>query len=93
MEDVRHQLEPVDEPRAGAREVGGRVDGDDAADAEGLELVGVVVRLLGGALAGYAVTKLSERHSSPVLPVLACVAIGLVALAATYFEARMKVGL
>ncbi len=49
--------------------------------------------LLGGALAGYAVTKLSERRSSPVLPVLACAAIGLVALAATYFVARNKVGL
>ena len=35
--------------------------------------------LLGGALAGYAiVTRLSERRSSPVLPVLACVAIGAV---------------
>jgi membrane associated rhomboid family serine protease len=49
--------------------------------------------LLGGAVAGYAVVKLSERRSSPVLPLLACVAIGVVALAATYFEARMKVGL
>jgi membrane associated rhomboid family serine protease len=49
--------------------------------------------LAGGALAGYAVTKLSERRSSPVLPVLACVAIGAVGLAAAYFEARMKVGL
>jgi membrane associated rhomboid family serine protease len=49
--------------------------------------------LAGGALAGYAVVKLSERRSSPVLPVLACVAIGAVGLAATYFEARMKVGL
>jgi membrane associated rhomboid family serine protease len=49
--------------------------------------------LVGGALAGYAVTKLSERRSSPVLPVLACVAIGLVGLVAAYFEARMKVGL
>jgi len=49
--------------------------------------------LLGGALAGYAVTKLSERRSSPLLPVLACLAIGLVALAATYFAARSKVGL
>jgi hypothetical protein len=49
--------------------------------------------LLGGALAGYAVTKLSERRSSPVLPVLACLVIGLAALAATYFAARSKVGL
>ena len=37
--------------------------------------------------------KLSERRSSPLLPVLACVAIGAVALVATYFEAREKVGL
>jgi membrane associated rhomboid family serine protease len=49
--------------------------------------------LVGGALAGYAVTKLSERRSSPVLPVLACVVIGAVALAATYFAARSKIGL
>jgi membrane associated rhomboid family serine protease len=49
--------------------------------------------LAGGALAGYIVTRLGERRASPVLPVLACVVIGLVALAATYFEARMKVGL
>jgi membrane associated rhomboid family serine protease len=49
--------------------------------------------LAGGALAGYAITKLGARTSSPVLPVLACVAIGAVGLAATYFEARMKVGL
>jgi membrane associated rhomboid family serine protease len=49
--------------------------------------------LAGGALAGYAITKLGERSSSTVLPVLACVAIGAVGLAATYFEARMKVGL
>ena len=49
--------------------------------------------LAGGALAGYAVTRLSERRASPLLPVLACVAIGLVGLAATYFEARAKVAL
>jgi membrane associated rhomboid family serine protease len=49
--------------------------------------------LLGGALAGYAVTKLSERRSSPLLPVLACFVIGAVALAATYYVARDKVGL
>jgi membrane associated rhomboid family serine protease len=49
--------------------------------------------LLGGALAGYAVVKLSERRSSPLLPVLACVAIAAVALVATYFVARDKVGL
>src|SRR5215217_4688298 len=49
--------------------------------------------LAGGALAGWAVTRLSERRSSPLLPVLACAAIGLIALAATYFAARAKVGL
>ena len=49
--------------------------------------------LIGGALAGYAVAKLSERRSSPVLPVLACFAIGAVGLVGTYFEARMKIGL
>jgi len=49
--------------------------------------------LLGGALAGWLVTRLSERRSSPVLPVLACAAIGLIALAGTYFAARAKVGL
>ena len=49
--------------------------------------------LIGGALAGYAVVKLSERRSSPVLPVLACVAIALIALVATYFAARARVGL
>ena len=49
--------------------------------------------LLGGFLAGWIVTRMSERRSSPVLPVLACAAIGLAALVATYFEARMKIGL
>jgi membrane associated rhomboid family serine protease len=49
--------------------------------------------LAGGALAGWAVTRLSERRSSPVLPVLACAAIGLIALAATYFAARARLGL
>jgi hypothetical protein len=58
-----------------------------------ISIGGHVGGLLGGALAGFAVTKLSERRSSPVLPVLACLVIGLVALAATYFEARAKVGL
>ncbi len=38
-------------------------------------------------------TKLSERRSSPVLPVLACSPSGALALAATYFVARDKVGL
>jgi len=54
---------------------------------------GHVGGLLGGALAGWIVTRMSERRSSPLLPVLACAAIALIALAATYFEARAKVGL
>jgi membrane associated rhomboid family serine protease len=49
--------------------------------------------LLGGALAGWIVTRMSARRSSPLLPVLACAAISLVALAATYYDAREKVGL
>ena len=58
-----------------------------------ISIGGHVGGLLGGALAGWIVTRMSERRSSPVLPVLACAAISLVALAATYFEAREKVGL
>src|SRR4051794_15857777 len=49
--------------------------------------------LAGGALAGWAVTRLSERRSSAVLPVLACAAIGLIALAGTYLAARARLGL
>ena len=49
--------------------------------------------LLGGLLAGWLVIRLAERRSSPVLPVLACTAISLVALVGTYYEAREKVGL
>jgi membrane associated rhomboid family serine protease len=49
--------------------------------------------LLGGFLAGWIVTRMAERRSSPVLPVLACAVIGAVALVATYYEAREKVGL
>jgi membrane associated rhomboid family serine protease len=59
----------------------------------GISIGGHLGGLLGGLASGWIVTRLSERRSSPVLPVLACVAIGLVGLAATYFEARMKVGL
>jgi len=54
---------------------------------------GHVGGLLGGILAGWIVTRMAERRSSPVLPVLACAAIGVVALVATYYEAREKVGL
>ena len=43
-------LEAVDQPRAGAGEIRGGVDRDDARGAERLELVAVVVGLLGGAL-------------------------------------------
>ena len=49
--------------------------------------------LLGGFLAGWIVTRMAERRSSPLLPVLACAAISVVALVATYYEARDKVGL
>ena len=39
VQDVREQLDAVDQPRAGPREVGGRVDGDDALGAERRERV------------------------------------------------------
>jgi membrane associated rhomboid family serine protease len=54
---------------------------------------GHVGGLLGGFLAGWIVTRMSERRSSPLLPVLACAVISAIALAATYYEAREKVGL
>jgi len=53
---------------------------------------GHVGGLLGGFLAGWIVTRMAERRSSPLLPVLACAAISAVALVATYYEAREKVG-
>jgi len=34
-----------------------------------------------------------ERRVSVVLPILACVVIGGIALVATYYEARAKVGI
>jgi membrane associated rhomboid family serine protease len=49
--------------------------------------------LAGGFLSGWIITRAAERHSSPVLPILACVVISAIALAATYYEAREKVGL
>jgi membrane associated rhomboid family serine protease len=49
--------------------------------------------LAGGFVTGWIVTRLAERRSSPVLPVLACAVIGLIALAATYFAARAKIGI
>jgi membrane associated rhomboid family serine protease len=49
--------------------------------------------LLGGFLAGWIVTRMAERRSSPLLPVLACAVIGAIALVATYYEARERVGL
>jgi membrane associated rhomboid family serine protease len=58
-----------------------------------ISIGGHVGGLLGGALAGLVVTRLSERRSSPVLPVLACLAIGLLALVATYYMSREKIGL
>jgi membrane associated rhomboid family serine protease len=54
---------------------------------------GHVGGLLGGFLAGWIVTRMAERRSSPVLPVLICAGIGAIALVATYYEARDKVGL
>jgi membrane associated rhomboid family serine protease len=48
--------------------------------------------LLGGFLAGWIVTRMAGRRSSPLVPVLICAAISLVALAATYYVARDKVG-
>src|SRR5215212_4661830 len=54
---------------------------------------GHIFGLAGGALAGWIVTRAAERRSSPVLPILACVVIGAVALVATYYEARAKIGL
>ena len=50
MEDVGEQLQPVDDPRAGAREVRRGVDRDHAARPQRLELVGVGLRLLQRAL-------------------------------------------
>ena len=51
MQDVTQQLEPVDEPRARAREVRRRVDGHHPPRAElgelVLEVVGLVERALG----------------------------------------------
>jgi membrane associated rhomboid family serine protease len=49
--------------------------------------------LLGGFLAGWIVTRMSAHRSSPLLPVLVCAVISLIALAATYYVARDKVGL
>ena len=49
MQHVGHQLEAVDQPRTGAREVGGGVDGDDARGAEPRQRAGVAAGLLGGA--------------------------------------------
>ena len=50
MEDVREELEPVDQARTGPREVRGGVDRDDAARAQGGELVGVLAGLVERAL-------------------------------------------
>jgi membrane associated rhomboid family serine protease len=49
--------------------------------------------LLGGLMAGWIVTRMAERRSSPLIPVLICAGISAIALVATYYEAREKVGL
>jgi membrane associated rhomboid family serine protease len=54
---------------------------------------GHIFGLAGGFVSGWIVTRAAERRSSPVLPIAACVLIGALALAATYIEARNKVGL
>jgi membrane associated rhomboid family serine protease len=54
---------------------------------------GHIFGLAGGFLTGWIITRAAERRSSAVLPILACVVIGAIALAATYYEARVKVGL
>ena len=57
MQDVAEQLEAVDQARAGTREVGGGVDGHDAAGAERGELVCV-----GPGLLERAVGVVAARH-------------------------------
>jgi membrane associated rhomboid family serine protease len=59
----------------------------------GISIGGHLGGLAGGFVTGWIVTRLAERRSSPVVPVIACAVIGLVALAATYFAARSKLGL
>jgi membrane associated rhomboid family serine protease len=54
---------------------------------------GHIFGLAGGFLTGWIITRAAERRSSAVIPILACVVIGAIALAATYYEARVKVGL
>jgi len=54
---------------------------------------GHIFGLAGGVLSGWLITRAAERRMSVVLPILACVVIGGIALAATYYEAREKVGL
>ena len=49
MQDMRQQLDPVDEPRPGPREVRGGVDGDRAGGAHGGERRRVRLGLLGRA--------------------------------------------
>ena len=48
VQDVREQLQPLDEPRPGAREVGRRVDRDHPLGAELLELIPELERLVDG---------------------------------------------
>ena len=50
MQDVGEQLQPVDDSRSGAGEVGGRVDGDDLAGADRAQLLDVHLGLTVGDL-------------------------------------------
>ena len=61
--------------------------------APNISIGGHIGGLTGGVGAGWIITRAAERRMGPVLPILACVVIGAIALAGTYYEARMKVGL
>jgi membrane associated rhomboid family serine protease len=54
---------------------------------------GHIFGLAGGLVSGWIITRALERRMSVVVPILACVVIGGIALVATYYEARAKVGL
>src|SRR4051794_4251186 len=71
MEQMRQQLDAVDQPRAGARKGGGGVDGEEPVGAEGLEPVAVLQRLRAGVLqvpaAGHRDDQLG-REPAQLLP-------------------------
>ncbi len=58
-----------------------------------ISIGGHIFGLAGGLLSGWIITRAAERRMGPVLPILACVVISAIALAGTYYEARVKVGL